>query len=373
MDCSTRLEKLQTQLDELQLDAFLVSDETNVRYLTGFTGESTQVLVQADRVTLLSDGRYQTQLAKECRGVDFAIRPPHQSLHHLVLEVVGSAKVKRLALEASAMSLAEFLQLEEVFREAKRDIDFEKTCGVIEAFREIKDTHEIETIRKAIEIAEEAFLQTTANLSPDHTEIDVANQLEWGMRKSGAEGVSFDIIAAFGEMAALPHYHPAERKLGCQPTVLIDWGARVDGYVSDITRTLYRVPASGKSCSIDRYESCYQAVLEAQFAAIDALKPGVTGREVDCVAREVLDRHGLGEAFLHSLGHGIGLQVHEGPRLASAGEKPLQPGMVVTVEPGVYFAGDFGIRIEDDVLITPEGAEVLTTLPKGLDDCRWML
>ena len=368
-----RLDKLQSKLGEIDCDAFLVTDETNVRYLTGFTGDSTSVFVERSEVSILSDGRYVTQLRDECPGIRAVIRSPRTPMHQLVLDVIGSSDVKRLGIEASSMSLATFLQIEKRFSESGMTIDFVKTAGVVEAQREVKEDAEIDCIRRSIEIAERAFEQAIVNLNPAQTETEFARDLEWAMRESGAEGVSFDIIAAFGEAGALPHYRPSQRPLGDQSTILIDWGAKVNGYASDLTRTLHRVGPKQGRASLERFQGCYEAVLESQIAAINALQPGVTGRQIDTVARDVLASHGLADAFLHSLGHGIGLQIHEGPRLAGVGEKPLQAGMVVTVEPGVYFEGDFGIRIEDDVLITPNGAEVLSSLPKGLDDCRLML
>ncbi len=187
------------------------------------------------------------------------------------------------------------------------------------------------------------------------------------MRLLGAEGVSFAPIVAAGASGALPHYHPRNVVIGDASTLLIDWGACYCGYASDLTRTLHRDHVS------DRFRRAYEAVLDAQQAAIGAIGPGVAAKEVDSVARDVLRRAGLGEAFKHGLGHGTGLQIHEAPRMSSVSEETLATGMIITVEPGVYFEGDFGIRIEDDVLVTDQGHEVLSSLAKGLDDCRLML
>ena len=217
MSYSARLQKLQSQLDSLSVDGFLVSDETNVRYLTGFTGDSTFVWVRRDQITMLSDGRYQTQLADECEGIEVAIRPPSVLLHDLVLDVVGGSDTKRIGVEASAMSLADFQQLETAFRKTGKEIEFSKTTGVIEAHREIKDEGELNLIRQAIGVAEVAFDNVRKTLSKNQSELDVARELEWAMRDDGAQGVSFDIIVAFGEMGALPHYSPTNRTLGISP------------------------------------------------------------------------------------------------------------------------------------------------------------
>ncbi|TWT48150.1 putative peptidase [Rubripirellula amarantea] len=344
-------------------DAALVTSVANVRYLTGFTGDSSYLLLTPDHAVILSDGRYQVQLANECPGVPVAIRPPSQKMNDLVQEIIGTTMPERLILEADQVTFSQFHSLEKTLSSTS----LVPLDNFVTPLREIKDAYEISITRRAVEIGEAAFLEVIPTLTPQTTEREIAWKLEAAMRTRGAEGVSFEIIAAAGETGALPHYRPADREIGDEATLLIDWGAKFLGYASDHTRTLHREHAS------DRFRDCYRAVLEAQLAAIDALRPGIKGSEVDSVARKILVKHGLGDAFSHSLGHGIGLHIHEGPRLAAVAEDVLAEGMIVTVEPGVYFQADFGIRIEDDVLITPNGCEVLGKLPKGLDDCRLML
>jgi Xaa-Pro aminopeptidase len=204
-------------------------------------------------------------------------------------------------------------------------------------------------------------------LTEGWSEREIAHELEAKIRFLGAEGCSFAPIVAAGAAGALPHYHPHDVVIGDATTLLIDWGANFRGYASDLTRTLHRSTAS------DRFRRAYDAVLSAQLAAIEAIGPGVPAKEVDSIARGVLGRAGLADAFKHGLGHGTGLEIHEAPRMSSISEETLVSGMIITVEPGVYFEGDFGIRIEDDVLVTETGREVLSQLPKGLDDCRLML
>ena len=322
-----------------------------------------------------------------------AIRPAKQKIAELTASVIGDLKLKRVAIEAHHLTLASFAEIESQCKSAQcksaqcksaqcksaqcksaqcksaqcKAVQWAESTGVVEQMRQIKDESEIRLIRSAVEIAERAFTKTLAGLTPETTERDFALDLETAMRRDSADGVSFDIIAGFGETGALPHYFPANRSLGDHSTLLIDWGACYQGYASDISRTLHRKNAS------DRFKTAYEAVLEAQEAAIAAIRPGIECAAVDAIAREVLDQHGLADAFLHSLGHGIGLNIHEGPRLGENSSETLQAGMVVTVEPGVYLEGDFGIRIEDDILVTQSGHELLTTLPKGLDDCRLML
>jgi len=360
---TNRINKLADRLSELEVDAILVTDEVNVGYLSGFTGDSSYLLVEPAGTRILTDGRYETQIAKECAGLATAIRPPGQAMMDLVHEVIGAGNLRRIGFEAASVTVANLTQLSEKCP----DVEWIATHGVVEALRMIKDAAEIEVTRQSVRIAEKAFLSVQAKFRRDWTEREIAHELEATMRFLGAKGVSFEPIVGAGASGALPHYRPSYDSLGDQSTLLVDWGAFFGGYASDLTRTLHddRAP--------DRFRRAYQAVLEAQLAAIEAIKPGVPAKEVDAVARDVLQRAGLGEAFKHGLGHGIGRQIHEAPRMSSLSEETLQPGMIVTVEPGVYFEGDFGIRIEDDVLVTETGYEVLSSLPKGLDECRLML
>lgn len=358
-----RLATLTAKLNELEVDAMLIGDEINVSYLSGFSGDSSYLLVERDKTTILSDGRYEAQIATECSGLPTVIRPPSQLLPDLIQSVLHDLGSVRLGIEADHVSLASFRFLSKKCP----SVQFVETSGVVEKLRMIKDDEEIETTRQAVRIAERAFEATIPMLTEASTERAVAHELEAKMRLLGAEGCSFDPIVAVGPSGALPHYHPGPQVIGDAASLLIDWGAKYRGYASDLTRTLHRDHVS------DAFRRAYDAVLEAQLAAIDAIKPGVEARQVDAAARGVLDRAGLGAAFKHGLGHGTGLQIHENPRMSASSEETLASGMIITVEPGVYFDGDFGIRIEDDVLVTESGREILSRLPKGLDDCRFLL
>ncbi len=358
-----RLRTLSESLDDYGIDAMLVTDETNVRYLSGFTGDSSYLLVTPRGTTILSDGRYETQIASECEPLAMVIRPPGQVLPDLTQSVLNDAGAKRVGIEADHFSLSAYRYL----ADKCQAIELVELSGVVEQLRMVKDDCEIMVTRQAVRIAENAFNSILPMLTPGWSERALAHELESKMRFLGAEGCSFAPIVAAGAAGALPHYRPGGAMIGDAATLLIDWGANYLGYASDLTRTLHRESAS------DAFRRAYASVLEAQLAAIDAIRPGVAGCDVDAAARGVLTRAGLGDAFKHGLGHGTGLQIHESPRMSSISDETLVSGMIITVEPGVYFEGDFGIRIEDDVLVTESGCEVLSRLPKGLDDCRLIL
>ncbi|QDT12418.1 M24 family metallopeptidase [Planctomycetes bacterium K23_9] len=358
-----RIEKVVSQLEGLQADAMLVTNEINVSYLSGFSGDSSYLLITPNETTIISDGRYETQIADECPDLKTTIRYSGERMIDSIKDVIGAAGAKRVAVEAEHLTLNGFRG----FGKNIDSVQWVETSGVVEALRMIKDECEIEIIRKSIQINEQTFLSVVAKLRRDWTEREIAHEFEATMRFLGAEGVSFVPIIGADAAGALPHYTPSPYPIGDAATLLIDWGAFYKGYASDMTRTLHQDHAS------DKFRSAYQAVLDSQVAAIQAIRPGVKASEVDAVARGVLQEAGLADAFVHGLGHGIGLQIHEGPRMSSISTETLQTGMVVTVEPGVYFAGEFGIRIEDDILVTSSGHEVLSHLPKGLDECRIML
>jgi Xaa-Pro aminopeptidase len=358
-----RLERLIGKLSELEADAFWVTDEINVHYLTGFTGDSSSLLVQPGRVVMLSDGRYKEQIEEECPGLTAAIRSPAERPHDFATKILGDCGAKRIAIEAEQMSVATYSGLSKRLGET----EWIETSDVILKLRMIKDAAEIEILRSSVRINERALESVLAKLGPDWTEQEIAYELESTIRRLGATGFSFDPIVGAGPGGAKPHYQSGQELIGDHPTLLIDWGTSLGGYASDLTRSFhFGSPPSN-------FLSAYEAVLESQLAAIAAIRPGVSGSAVDAAARNVLQDAGLGEYFVHGLGHGVGLQIHESPRLSVVSEDVLQPGMVITVEPGVYFEGQFGIRIEDDVLVTEDGHEVLSHFAKGLDDCRLIL
>lgn len=358
-----RLERLIAKLTDLETDAFLVTDEINVHYLTGFTGDSSSLLVQPGKVVLLSDGRYKEQIAEECPGMPAEIRAPSERPMDFMARIIGDCGARRVAIEADQMSV-------DTFGELNTRLDatqWVKTSGVILGLRSIKDAGEIEILRSSVRINERALQSVLAKLGPDWSEQEIAYELEATIRRLGATGFSFSPIVGAGPGGAKPHYQSGQVLVGDHPTLLIDWGTSLGGYASDLTRT-YHFEAPPL-----KFLTAYEAVLEAQLAAIAEIRPGATGSLIDAAARNVLKKAGLADHFVHGLGHGVGLQIHESPRLSAVSEDVMQPGMVITVEPGVYFEGQFGIRIEDDVLVTEDGHKVLSQMDKGLDDCRLIL
>jgi Xaa-Pro aminopeptidase len=358
---ATRREALWSSLATEGIDAFLVSSETNVRYLTGFTGEATTLVLTATRTSAVSDGRYQARLEQECPGLDVVIRPVGRLMLPAVAELLGKLGVHALGIEADTMTLGEFEHL----RGLLPTLDVKPIRGKVEALRAIKDDEEVAAIRQAIDQAERAFAMLRAGMRRGESEKDAADLLEGYLRRCGATAASFPPIVAVGRNAAWPHYRPSSAtRIGEDDTVLVDWGACNGMYKSDLTRVL----VTGKVTPT--FEQVYSAVLAAQERAIAAIRPGVLVRDVDAEARSMLEASGFGRFFTHGLGHGLGLDIHEAPMLRKESNAVLRPGMIVTVEPGVYLPEWGGVRIEDDVLVTPEGAEVLTHVPKALDSAR---
>jgi Xaa-Pro aminopeptidase len=358
MPSDTRRLRLRRSFDAAGIDALIVSSPTNVSYLTGFTGEDSVLLITADRAVVVSDGRFSVQLAQECPDLEAVIRAIGEPLPKAVGELVKSQGPLRWGFESQATTVAEFDKL----REVAEGVVLVPKQGLVERLRMIKDEGEIAAIREAVAVAERAFLDLRGWLRLGVTEKAAADFLESALRAQGASAASFAPIVAVGPRAALPHARPTpDATLGPDDLILIDWGARGPGYVSDLTR----VVTTGKVTP--EFEAVYRAVLEAQAQAIAAIRPGVEARSIDLAARSVLEGAGFGPHFNHSVGHGIGRDVHESPMLRHVSEVVLEPGMVVTVEPGAYFPEWGGVRIEDDVLVTADGAEVLSSLPRSLE------
>jgi Xaa-Pro aminopeptidase len=356
----SRRDALRRLLLEKKLDALLVTDERNVTYLTGFTGDSSYLVVTTDRELLISDQRYTQQLAEECPGLALAIRGPGSKLPEFTADAVGKLALSSLGIEADTLTVAEYDKL----REALKTTTLTSTSGLVEGLREIKDAGEIAEIREAVSIAEHAFAVIRASLRLGRSEKEVADELEYQVRLFGGTCGAFPSIVGVGPRAALPHGRPTRSsRIGDHDFVLIDWGARGRLYHSDLTRVLATAKLS------PQLQKVYGVVLSAQRSAIAAIRPGAVMKDVDRAARKVIEDAGYGPQFGHSLGHGIGLAVHEQPRLAPDQERPLVAGMVVTVEPGIYLPEWGGVRIEDDVLVTADGCEVLTSVPKELEEC----
>ncbi len=354
-----RRDRIRSRLRKKKLDAILVTSFTNVSYLTGFTGDDSYLLVTAEEDIVLSDQRYTTQLQEECPDLEFAIRGPARKMLTSVKEEVARAKVKRLGFEADSMTVALHAALNEAVK-----LGILIACtGWVEELRMVKDRGEIARTRVACDQARRAFEVVRASLTPDMTELEVAADLEYQARRFGGKCLSFPAIVAAGPRAALPHASPTLQKLGVSDFTLIDWGVNEGQYVSDLTRVLVTGKISPK------LQKVYGVVLKAQLAAIDAIRPGVTCESIDSVARKIIAKAGYGKQFGHGLGHGTGLDIHEAPRLSQGQSTLLKAGMIVTVEPGIYLPGWGGVRIEDDILVTKSGHEVLTSVPKQLEEC----
>lgn len=356
MNYPRRQDNLATQLVSRQVDALLVTHLPNVRYLTGFTG-SAAVLLASSKPVFFTDGRYREQAAQQVRGAKVVI--PRGSALAAAVKACRSQRLTRLGVEADRMPLSQFQALR---RELGKGVKIVPLVGVVEGLRAVKDAGEIRLIRQAIQLSSSLFPALIKALKPGQTELSAAARLEYLARKAGAEAMSFETIIAAGKRSALPHGVASPARLPERGFVVLDYGVVTQGYCSDMTRTVHL----GRSTARER--SLYAAVLEAQLAAIAALRPGATCGEVDEAARRVLRRAGLAKFFTHSTGHGVGLEIHEPPRLGAKSDAVLEAGMVVTIEPGAYLPGRYGVRIEDMLLVTSKGAEVLTPVGKALTE-----
>jgi Xaa-Pro aminopeptidase len=350
---SERADRVASRLAERELDGLLVTGLVNVRWLTGFSGSNAAAVVgTAGLRRFLTDFRYLTQSAEEVDAA-WATEIGTDLLELAVRELPPG----RLGFDDAQLPVKQHARLQELLPEG---VELVATGGLVEDLRAIKDAAELAKIRAAARLADAALEEVLGRGLAGRTEREVALDLEVTMRRAGAEAVSFPPIVAHGAHGALPHAEPRDVEIAAGTLVVIDWGAQLDGYASDCTRTFATGDVDPRDAEV------YDVVLRAQEEALAAVRPGPTGREVDAVARAVIDAAGHAEHFGHGLGHGVGLEVHEGPRLSKQGETALAPGMVVTVEPGVYVPGAVGVRIEDLVAVTEEGHEVLTGLPKAL-------
>lgn len=348
MDHRVRRRAVAARLDELGVDALLVTSLVNTRYLTGFTGSNGQVLIGNDIELFLTDGRYASSSRRELPDIErFAVE---RSYRGAVVERCGSAGVARLGVESAAMTIAEHGALGDALGGSVTLVPLE---GVVERERRVKDDDERELIRRAQAATDAAFSGVLDRFAVGVTERWIARELEHLMMEAGADDLAFDPIVAFGENAAEPHHEPNHRTLEEGDVIKLDLGALVEGYHSDMTRTI----AFGQPAT--ELRKIHDVVRQAQQTAIDAVRPGATGIEVDAAARSVIADAGYGDRFVHGLGHGVGLQIHEQPWLGTTHDEPLPEGAVVTVEPGVYVEGIGGVRIEDIVEVTRDGCEIV--------------
>jgi Xaa-Pro aminopeptidase len=361
----SRVARLAGDLGALGVEALLVDSLVDVRYLTGFTGSNAAVLVVAEAASaalgahrFMTDFRYRTQ-SREQVPDEFAREIVADGMSEAIAAALAAAPSGRLGFDEAKMSVKAHRTLAEKLPHGWALVP---AAGAVERMRAVKEEQEIARIRAAAELADEAMRGILEGGLAGRSEREVALELELSMRRLGAEAPSFGSIVAAGAHGALPHAEPSAQEIAADVLVTIDWGAQLDGYCSDCTRTY----ATGEGISALARET-YELVLDAQQRALAAVSPERNGRELDAVAREVIERAGQGENFGHGLGHGVGMEIHEAPRLSrTAGEDPLQAGNVVTVEPGVYLPGELGVRIEDLVVVRPDGPDVLTGLSKEL-------
>jgi Xaa-Pro aminopeptidase len=346
-----RIRAVQKKLAAEGVDAFLVTHLPNIFYLCGFTGSNGILSLSQSGATLFTDGRYTVQARDEAHGAA-SVQITKGSLLAAAAETLRRQRHRRVAFEPAHITVAQQSALD---RASGGRIRWTGWHGVIESLRAVKDAHELAIMRAAAQLACDVFQQIIPFVKPGARESDLAAEIEYSMRKKGATGPSFETIIASGPRAALPHARPTSKLLRKNELVVFDLGVILGHYCSDLTRTVHLGRASS------RVRRWYRAVLEAQQAARVVVRPGVTAGEVDQAVRKVLRGYRLERRFIHSTGHGLGLEVHETLRLARGEKTPLVPGNVITIEPGVYIEGVGGIRIEDDVVVTETGSEVLTT------------
>jgi Xaa-Pro aminopeptidase len=347
-----RLTKLRSALVKLGLDAMLVSQPENRRYLSGFTGSAGLLLISATRSALVTDFRYYEQVERE--APQFELVKIEDNLEKTLPPLLSDADVHRLGFESQDVTVDQLY----TWSQATQGVEWVPVKNVVETIRSVKDAGEIELLRRSVAVTDEAFAHLLEVLKPGMTEREAAWVIEEHMRTHGASKVSFDLIVASGPNGALPHAHPSDRPIELSDPIVIDIGSTVDGYCSDMTRTI----CLGQADS--RYLAVWDIVLKAQQAAEAAIRAGMTGVQADAMARDVITQAGYGQHFGHGLGHGVGLAVHEQPRASRLSPDTLQAGMSLTVEPGIYLPGHFGVRIEDLVVVHEEGVEILTKTPK---------
>jgi Xaa-Pro aminopeptidase len=360
MDHSGRLRRLQAALDGHKLDFFLVTHLPNIRYLCGFTGSAGALLVSERGATFFTDGRYIVQARAEVSGarIGVARKAPFLAAAESLTgsERVGAGK-KVLGLEGESMPVA---MRDRIAALLKSKFRLRSAPPLVESARMVKDAEEIGCIRRAVEMGAGLFPIARKRIRPGASEVEVAGAMEYAARCAGAEGMSFSTIVASGKRSAVVHGRASEAEIPRRGFVVCDFGVILAGYCSDRTRTVHVGRPSRDAREI------YEAVLEAQQAAIASIRAGVSAGEVDGAARRVLGKWKLSRYFTHSTGHGLGLEIHEAPRLAAAQTQKLEPGMVITIEPGAYIPGKWGVRIEDVVVVTPPGCEVLAPWDKEL-------
>ena len=346
----SRLERMRHQMHKEEIDAYVVIRPENGRYLSGFSGGEATLYITLEKAFLLTDFRYIEQA--KAQAPEFEIVKTGQD-HFAFLEEIG-LNAQRVGFEGDFVTYVDFGQLKDAFRQA----ELLSLPNLVTHLRSVKDKSEIELIRQAVRIADGAFAEILKTIEIGQTEEEIGLNLEISMRRAGASGGSFEFIVASGVRSAMPHGAASSKQIQLGEFLTMDFGAIYQGYCSDMTRTVFLGDPG------DKHRQVYETVLAAQRAGIKAVKPGRIGKEVDAVARKLIEEAGYGDYFGHGLGHSVGLAIHEGPNLNIREERVLEPGMVITVEPGIYIPEWGGVRIEDIVLVTENGCEVLTQAPK---------
>ncbi|MBM4129355.1 MAG: aminopeptidase P family protein [Nitrospira sp.] len=351
---ASRLNRVRESLVGKGIDALLVTDINNIRYLTGFTGSSGLLLITKNKNIFVTDFRYKEQSVKEIR--DWEIMTETRNMERAIKVLYKKLGIRKLGFESS-VSYEFFKKL------SKSNLNVRAFKGLIERLRSIKDPFEINSIREAVRRAEAAFMEVKAYIKHGVSERAIALRLEEGLKRKGCRRVAFDVIVASGPNSAMPHARPTERKLNKGDLVIVDWSGEADGYFSDMTRTLL----IGKGEEFSKKKEIHALVLEAGKKAIARVSPGLEAKDIDHAARDFIRKAGYGRFFGHGTGHGIGLQVHEAPHIYRNRREIIKENMVFSIEPGIYLPGLGGVRIEDMVLVKRYGAEVLTALPKRLE------
>jgi Xaa-Pro aminopeptidase len=361
MDYPARQKKLREHLATTRFDALLISHLPNIRYLSGFTGSAGFLLIDESTCVFITDVRYDPQARQEVKGAKVVIarQPVLRELADWIARRRKKSRPMSIGVEGEHMTLTENKKIGDLLPSRIR---LRPAAAMVERARMIKDAKELQSIRAAVNLGATLFDRAIEILRPAVTETAVAAEMEFTARQAGAEAMSFETIIASGKRSALPHGRATEQAIPAGSFVVCDFGVILAGYCSDQTRTVW---IRGGSEAIPKAaRRAYDAVLEAQLASIAAVKPGAAVSEVDAAGRNILKKAGLGRYFTHSTGHGVGLEIHEGPRIAAGQKEILRPGMVITIEPGVYFPGKWGVRIEDMVAVTETGCEVLTPTKK---------
>ena len=348
-----KLTKLRNSFQQSNIDALLVTSGKNRRYLTNFSGSAGVAIITEEKAVFITDFRYTEQASKQCEG--YTIVQQKGGLIEEIADQVKELGITRLGFEQDHVTFSTYLAYKTTIK-----AELVPVSSMVEKLRLIKSEQEIKILKEATQIADAAFDHILTYIKPGLTELDVSNELEFFMRKNGAVSSSFDIIVASGFRSALPHGVASDKVIQTGELVTMDFGAFYKGYNSDITRTV----AIGQIS--DELRNIYDTVLEAQLRGMSGIKAGITGREADALTRDYITEKGYGEYFGHSTGHGLGMEVHEGPSLSVKSDTILEPGMVVTVEPGIYIAGVGGCRIEDDTVVTENGNESLSHSTKEL-------